>query len=232
MKQAPDPCLYCAYPISSGVGGGCSAAAVIDFPGTGVLGSSSKSRGWNSSTPGVWGAPASVLISASDDGACGFLLSPFPSSVSVLEACCAPPPPILIPLTENLDALLEIKLPIPPLQLAIEDLTALASTADDEAVEVVETTDRVDIRLSGLNFESVGAGAGAAATGAGAAEAGAATSGSAAAPGTPAFDPGSDSFRCAVSRLMPPLTPSTARKKPVDPTASAFESVSRAGASC
>ena len=132
-----------------------------------------------------------------------------------------------MPLTENLDALLDIKLPIPPLQLAIEDLTAVASIADDEVVEVVETADRVDIRLSGLNFESVGA----AATGA-AAEAGAAPSRSAAAPGTPAFDPGSDSFRCAVSRLMPPLTPSTARKKPVDPTASAFESVSRAGASC
>ncbi len=31
---------------------------------------------------------------------------------------------------------------------------------------------------------------------------------------------------------MPPLTPSNARKKPVDPAARAFVSVSRAGASC
>ena len=162
-------------------------------------------------------------ISVGSDEACGS--SPFSvaSSVSVAEACCAPPPPRLIPLTENLEALLDIKLPIPPLQLAIEDLIGVASTTDDEVVEVVDTAERVEIRLSGLNPDSVGTGVEA---GEGEAEY------SAPAPDAPVFDPGSDSFRWVVNRLIPPLTPSTARKKPVDPATRAFVSVSRAGASC
>jgi len=133
-----------------------------------------------------------------------------------------------MPLTENLEALLDIKFPIPLPQLTIEGLVggSVPSIAGDEVVEVVDIAERVDTRLSGLNFASVSGGeVGAEA----AAEAGETTSGAAPAPETPAFD---DSFRCAVNRLIPPFTPSTARKKPVDPTASAFESDSRAGASC
>ena len=142
-----------------------------------------------------------------------------------------------MPLTENLGALLEIKFPIPLLQLAIEDLAgeAVASTAGDEVIEAIETAERVDTRLSGLSFDSVGGGEAGIEGGGiegGAAEAGETTSEAAAAPETPELDPGSDSFRCAARRLIPPLTPSNARKKPVDPAARAFVSVSRAGASC
>lgn len=136
-----------------------------------------------------------------------------------------------MPLTENLGALLDIKFPIPLPQLTIEGLVGVdaESAAGDEVIEVVETAERVDTRLSGLNFDSVSGGE--AGTG-GAAEAGETTSEAAAAPKTPGLDPDSDSFRCAANRLMPPLTPSKARKKPVDPAARAFVSVSRAGASC
>ena len=138
-----------------------------------------------------------------------------------------------MPLTENLEALLEMKFPIPLPQLTTEGLVVAVSTAD-EVAEVVETAERVDTRLRGLNFDSVGGGevgveAEAEAV---AAEAGETTAGAAAAPETPELDPESDSFLGAVNRLMPPLTPSTARKKPVDPAANAFDSVSRAGASC
>jgi hypothetical protein len=136
-----------------------------------------------------------------------------------------------MPLTENLGALLDIKVPIPLPQLTIEGLEGevVASTAGDEVIEVVETAERVDTRLRGLNFDSVSGGE----VGIeGAADAGETISEAAAAPETPELDPGSDSFRCVAKRLMPPLTPSNARKKPVDPAARAFVSVSRAGASC
>ena len=134
-----------------------------------------------------------------------------------------------MPLTENLEALLDIKFPIPLPQLTIEVLVGVpvASPAGDEVIEVVETAERVDTRLSGLNFDSVSGGeAGTAA------EAGETTSEAATALEIPELDPDSDSLRCAANRLMPPLTPSKARKKPVDPAARAFVSVSRAGASC
>ena len=136
-----------------------------------------------------------------------------------------------MPLTENLGALLDIKFPNPLPQLVIEGLLGVdaESAAGDEVIEVVETAERVDTRLSGLNFDSVSGGEAGAG---GAAETGETTSGAAAAPDTPGFDPDKDSFRCAANRLMPPLTPSKARKKPVDPAARAFVSVSRAGASC
>jgi hypothetical protein len=135
-----------------------------------------------------------------------------------------------MPLTENLDALLDIKLPSPLPQLAIEDLTGEGPVSTiDEVVEVVETAERVETRLSGLNFDSVGGGD----VGTeGAAEAGETASDAAVEPEIPEVCPDDESLRCAANRLIPPLTPSTARKKPVDPAASAFESVSRAGASC
>lgn len=139
-----------------------------------------------------------------------------------------------MPLTENLGALLDIKFPIPLPQLTIEVLVGVpvASPAGDEVIEVVETAERVDTRLSGLNFDSVSGGEAGSECGAGAAETGETISEAAAALEIPELDPDSDSLRCAANRLIPPFTPSKARKKPVDPAARAFVSVSRAGASC
>ena len=235
-RPAWSPRLYIAYPTSPGGAGECPTIVVVGFAVTGVLGCSSRSLGWNPLVDELGSALsadplASVPVPAptGGDGASGVLTLSLPSSVSVLDICSAPPTPRLMPLTENLGALLEIKFPIPLPQLAIEDLAgeAIASTAGDEVIEVVETAERVDTRLSGLNFDSVGGGE--AGIEGGAAEADETTSEAAAAP---ELDPGSDSFRCAARRLIPPLTPSNARKKPVDPAARAFVSVSRAGASC